>query len=164
MQEIRISNPPVVIGICGPNKSQVQHRAWRTENLGARFFMYANTGLHAGCARCQFRARDLPVLVRRLCMPPCTWLCTLCKYFPSDALSYPYTTLKYVIPVNITNNENLDCFSSLTTGKVSRLTICFETVKLMKYGINEIDRDLFEIRAGHFESSILFKIMVKRAD
>ena len=66
--------------------------------------------------------------------------------------------------VNIVNNENLNCFSSLTTGKVSRLTICVETVKLMEYGIKEIDRELFEIEAEHFQSSILFKIVVKRAD
>ena len=63
--------------------------------------------------------------------------------------------------VNIVNNENLNCFSSLTTGKVSRLTICLETVKLMEYGIKEIDRELFEIEAEHFESLILFKIVVK---
>ena len=63
--------------------------------------------------------------------------------------------------VNIVNNENLNCFSSLTTGKVSRLTICVETVKLMEYGIKEIDRELFEIEAEHFESLILFKIVVK---
>ena len=76
----------------------------------------------------------------------------------------PYTTLKYVILVNIINNENLDCFSSLTTGKVSRLMICLETVKLMEYGIKEIDRELFEIEVEHFESSILFKIVVKQGD
>ena len=65
---------------------------------------------------------------------------------------------------NIINNENLNRFSSLTIGKVSELTICLETVKLMKYGIKEIDRELFEIEAEHFESSILFKIVVKRVD
>ena len=65
---------------------------------------------------------------------------------------------------NIVNNENLNCFSSLTTGKVSRLTICVEIVKLMEYGIKEIDRELFEIEAEHFESLILFKIVVKRAN
>ena len=62
------------------------------------------------------------------------------------------------------NNENLNRFSPLTTGKISRLTICLETVKLMEYGIKEIDRELFENEAKHFESSILFKIVVKRAD
>ena len=66
-----------------------------------------------------------------------------------------------MILVNITNNENLDRFSSLITGKVSRLTICLETVKLMEYGIKEINRELFEIKAEHFQSSILFKIVVK---
>ena len=44
-----------------------------------------------------------------------------------------------------------------TTGKVSRLTICLETVKLMEYGIKEIDRELFGIEVEHFESSILFQ-------
>ena len=47
----------------------------------------------------------------------------------------PYTTLKYVIFVNIINNENLNRFPSLTSGKVSGLTIYLETVKLMEYGI-----------------------------
>ena len=69
-----------------------------------------------------------------------------------------------MILINIINNENLNRFSSLTTGKVSRLTICLETVKLMEYGIKEIDRELFEIEAEHFESLILFKTVVKRAD
>ena len=53
-------------------------------------------------------------------------------------------------------------FSS--TGKVSILTICLETVKLMEYGIKEINRELFVIEAEHFKSSILFEIVVKRAD
>ena len=57
-----------------------------------------------------------------------------------------------MILVNIINNENFHCFSSLTTGKVSRLTICLETVELMEYGIKEIDRELFEIKAEYFES------------
>ena len=69
-----------------------------------------------------------------------------------------------MILVNITNNENLDRFSSLITGKVSRLTICLETVKLMEYGIKEINRELFEIEAEHFKSSVLFKIVVKGVD
>ena len=69
-----------------------------------------------------------------------------------------------MILVNIINNENLNHFSSLTTGKVSGLTVCLGTVKLMEYGIKEIDRELFEIEAEHFESSILFKIVVKRAE
>ena len=69
-----------------------------------------------------------------------------------------------MILVNIINNENLNRFSSLTTGKVSRLTICLETVKLMEYGIKEIDRKLFETETEHFESSVLFKIVVKQAD
>ena len=68
-----------------------------------------------------------------------------------------------MILVNIINNENLNHFSSLTTGKVNRL-ICLETVKLMEYGIKEIDRELFEIEVEHFKSSILFKIVVKQAD
>ena len=34
----------------------------------------------------------------------------------------------------------------------------------MEYGIKEIDRELFEIEAEHFEGSILFKIVVKQAD
>ena len=67
----------------------------------------------------------------------------------------PYITLKYVILLNIINNENLNRFSSLTTGYVSGL------IKLMEYGIKEIDRQLFEIEAEHFGSSILFKIVVK---
>ena len=57
-----------------------------------------------------------------------------------------------MILVNIINNENLNRFSSLTTGKVSRLTICLETVKLMEYEIKEIDRELFEIEAEDFKS------------
>ena len=69
-----------------------------------------------------------------------------------------------MILVSIINNENLNHFSSLTTGKVSRLTVCLETVKLMEYGIKEIDIELFEIEAEHFKSSILFKIKVKQVD
>ena len=69
-----------------------------------------------------------------------------------------------MILVNIINNENLNRFSSLTIGKVSGFMICLETVKLMEYGIKEIDRKLFEIKVEHFESSILFKIVVKQAD
>ena len=69
-----------------------------------------------------------------------------------------------MILVNIINNENLNCFSSLTTGKISGLTVCLETGKLIEYGIKEIDRELFEIEAEHFESSILFKTVVKRVD
>ena len=65
---------------------------------------------------------------------------------------------------NIINNGNLNCFSSLTTGKVSGLMICLETVKLMEYGIKEINREVFEIEVESFESSILFKIAVKQAD
>ena len=61
-----------------------------------------------------------------------------------------------MILVNIIKNENLNRFSSLTTSKVSKLTICLEIVKLMEYGIKEINRELFEIEAEHFESSILF--------
>ena len=69
-----------------------------------------------------------------------------------------------MILVNVINNENLNHFSSLTTGKISGLTICLETVKLMEYGIKEIDRELSEIEAEHYESSILLKIVVKLAD
>ena len=68
-----------------------------------------------------------------------------------------------MIPVNIINNEIRNYFSSITTSKVSELMICLETVKLMEYEIKEIDRELFEIKAEHL-SSILFKIVVKRAD
>ena len=42
--------------------------------------------------------------------------------------------------------------------------ICLETVKLMEYGIKEIDRELFELEAEHFESSVLSKIVVKQVD
>ena len=69
-----------------------------------------------------------------------------------------------MILVNIINNENLNHFSSLTIDKVSGFIICLETVKLMEYGIKEIDRKLCEIKEEHFESSILFKIVVKQAD
>ena len=71
-----------------------------------------------------------------------------------------------MILVNIKSNENVNRFSSLTTGKVSGITICLETVKLMEYGIKEIDRELFKTEAEHFDfaSSILFKILVRRAD
>ena len=65
-----------------------------------------------------------------------------------------------MIFVNIINNENLNHFSSVTTGKVSRLSLCLETVKLMEYRIKE----MFEIEVGHFESSILFKVVVNRVD
>ena len=34
----------------------------------------------------------------------------------------------------------------------------------MEYGIKEIDIELFEIEAEHFESSILLKIVVKQAN
>ena len=61
-------------------------------------------------------------------------------------------------------NENLNRFYFLTTGKVSGLTICRETVKLIEYGIKEINRELFEIKAEHFQKSVLFKIVVKWAD
>ena len=40
---------------------------------------------------------------------------------------------------------------------------CLEAVKLMEYRIKEIHRQLFEIKAKHFESSILFKFVVKQA-
>ena len=76
------------------------------------------------------------------------------KYFPSVVLSYIILTVKYVI-LNIINNENLNCFSSLTTGKEDGLTVCLETVKLMEYGIKEIDRELFEFEVEDFERSIL---------
>ena len=69
-----------------------------------------------------------------------------------------------MILVNIINNENLNRFSSLTTGKVTGITICLETVKLMEYGIKEIDTELFEIEAEHFKNSVLIKIAVNRAD
>ena len=36
----------------------------RIENLGGRFFVYANTGLLTRRARSQFRARELPVRTR----------------------------------------------------------------------------------------------------
>ena len=61
-------------------------------------------------------------------------------------------------------NENLNRFYSLTNGKVSGLTICLETVKLIEYGIKEINRELFEIQVEDFKSSILLKIVVKQAD
>ena len=69
-----------------------------------------------------------------------------------------------MILINIINDENLNRFSSLTTSKVSILTIYLETVKLMEYGIKKIDRGLFEIKVEHFESSILFNIVMKQAD
>ena len=56
-----------------------------------------------------------------------------------------------MILVNIVNNENLNRFSSLTTSKVRGLPICLETVKLMEYGMKEIDRELFEIEAEDYE-------------
>ena len=36
----------------------------RIENLGARFFVYANTGLGTPRARSQFRSRESPVRAR----------------------------------------------------------------------------------------------------
>ena len=36
-------------------------RTWRIENLGAHFFVYANTGFHTHHARSQFCAHELPV-------------------------------------------------------------------------------------------------------
>ena len=68
-----------------------------------------------------------------------------------------------MILVNIINNENLNHFSSLTIGKVRGLTICLETVKLMEYGIKEINRELFKIEVEHLESSVLFKIVLMQA-
>ena len=68
-----------------------------------------------------------------------------------------------MILVNIINNENLNRFSSLTIGKVMGLTVCLETVKLMEYGIKEINRELFEIEVEHLESSVLFKIVLMQA-
>ena len=69
-----------------------------------------------------------------------------------------------MILINIISNENLNRFSSLTNVKVSGLTICLETVKLIEYGIKEINRELFEIQVEDFKSSILLKIVVKQAD
>ena len=59
---------------------------------------------------------------------------------------------EYVILLNIINNENLNRFSSLTTGKVNGLMVCLETLKLIEYGIKEIVRESFEIEVEHFES------------
>ena len=69
-----------------------------------------------------------------------------------------------MILINIISNENLNRFSSLSNVKVSRLTICLETVKLIEYGIKEINRELFEIQVEDFKSSILLKVVVKQAD
>ena len=66
-------------------------RAWRIENLGAHFFVYANTGLCTRHARFQFCACELPVCahVYADCVHHCVmWLCTLWKYFLSVVLSY----------------------------------------------------------------------------
>ena len=129
------------------------------------FFVYANTDLCTQCAHSQFCARKLPVdaCVYADCVHHHVHDYVLyVNIFLVFFIILPYTTLKYVILVNIINNENLNRFSSLTTGKVSRLMVYLETVKLMEYGIKEIDRKLFEIDAEHFESSILFKIVVKQ--
>ena len=126
--------------------------------------MYANTGLCTRRACSQFCQHELPVQASMYADRACHGVCDYVLYINIFLVMYiisPYTTLKYVILVNIINNENLNRFSSLTTGKVSGLTICLETVKLMEYGIKEIDRELFEIEVEHFESSILFKIVVK---
>ena len=138
-------------------QGHVFYRASRIEYFSARFFVFANTGLVTRFACSQFCARELPV---------CARVYTDRVYhhvhdYVLCCIILPYTTLKYVILVNIINNENLNRFSSLTTGKVSGLMICLETVKLMEYGIKEINRELFEIEVEHFESSILFKIVVK---
>ena len=135
--------------------------------MEARFFVCANTGLHTHRARSQFCARELPVQAHMYADRACHGVRDYVLYINIFLVMYiisPYTTLKYVILVNIMNNENLNCFSSLTTGKVRGLTICLETLKLMDYGIKEIDRELFEIKAEHLKSSILLKIVVKRAN
>ena len=129
--------------------------------------MYADTGLRKRLARSQFRARDeVPVRARVYVDRVRHRVRDYVHYVNIFLVLYilPYTILKFVILVNIINNENLNRFSSFTTGKVSGLTISLETVKLMEYGIKEIDRQSFEIAAEHFDSSILFKIVAKQAD
>ena len=145
---------------------QKNYRAQRIENFGAHFFIYANTGLCTHHACHQFRACELPVCASIYADCVCHCVCDYVLYVNIFPVLY-YLTLYYIKIcdlVNIINNENLNCFSSLTTAKVSGLIICLETVKLMEYGIKKINRELFEIKAEHFESSILFKIVVKRAD
>ena len=39
-------------------------------------------------------------------------------------------------------------------GNVSGLMVCLETVKLMEYGIKEIIRELFEIKAEHLSGAL----------
>ena len=81
--------------------------------------MYANIGLHTRCACSQFYPHELPVhahvyadhVRHRVCDYVLDVNIFLC------CIILPYTTLKYVILVNIINNENPNHFSSLTTGK-----------------------------------------------
>ena len=138
----------------GRNKSL--DRAWKIENLDARFFVYANTGLHTCCACSQFRARELPVCA-------CVEADCVCHRVRDYVLYINIFLVLYYLTLYFIKIWD-SCFSSLTTDKVSRLTICLETVKLTEYRIKEIDRELFEIEVEHFESSILFKIVVKWAD
>ena len=77
------------------------------------------------------------VHVNYLCLHACMQIVYTTVYaimyfsyiFSQCCIILPYTRLKYVILFNIINNENLNRFSTLTTGKVSGLTICLETVK-----------------------------------
>ena len=86
--------------------------------------MYVGAGLCTRRARSQFLARELPVRASMCTDRIRHRACDYVLYVNIFLVSYfPYTTLKYVILVNIINNENLNCFSSLTTGKVSRLTM-----------------------------------------
>ena len=56
-------------------------RTWRIENLGARFFVYANTDLHTCCARSQFHARELPVHARVYADPVLHRVCDYVNIF-----------------------------------------------------------------------------------
>ena len=63
-----------------------------------------------------------------------------------------------MILINIISNENLNRFSSLTNVKVSGLTICLETVKLIEYGIKEIDRELLKSKQSTSKVQFYLKL------
>ena len=69
--------------------------ARRIENLGARFFEYANTGLCTCCARSQFRACELPVHAPMYADPACHCVCDYVFYVNIFLVLY-YLTLYYI--------------------------------------------------------------------
>ena len=102
----------VTLNVLVKNWYKYTNRAWTIENLGALFLVYDNTGLRTLHACSQFCARELPV--HATCMQ--IWYATVyvimyfTLIFSYCCIILPYTTLKYVILVNIINNEKLRLF------------------------------------------------------